>query len=583
MTTTARPDRPPASTMDAAALLRLLFADRRRHVVVGAVAGVLWTGGTALTSIVVGQTINAAIDGAGAARISLWILAIFGAIGASALGGVVRHRAATLLSVDGSRLAERQLSDRVLDRRGGVEAPAGRLTSLATGDADKTSQALVIATQTAGGVLTLIGVAIWLLSASLSLGLLVLVAVPATMGVIFPLLARYSERAADERKELAEATASAADGIEGLRAAHGLGGEPVIQRWFRSRSARMHGSALALVRFEARLFAVGGFVPWLTLVPVLWVGGGQTIDGTIQAGTFVTVVALAQFISNPVMILGETLRIFASSRSSARRITEVVQRPFVVAETSPRTRPTGPVAATGNGARAAIEVDRLTGAGIGPLSFTVGEGETVGITCVDDRQAGSVAALLGRRAEVTGGSIHSGGVDLSSVALADRPRHLAVVDTERPWLLSASLLDNLRLGGGPVSETAARSALWAAGADDLLRRAEVLDRPLGERGLRLSGGQRQRVAIAQALLMATEALVLIEPTSALDAITEAVVVERLRDTARPPTVIITTSAPVLASCARVVVIADGVVRATGTHPELVATVPAYGALVGTGS
>ncbi|MEM7287345.1 MAG: ABC transporter ATP-binding protein, partial [Actinomycetota bacterium] len=198
------------------------------------------------------------------------------------------------------------------------------------------------------------------------------------------------------------------------------------------------------------------------------------------------------------------------------------------------------------------------------------------------RDAAAIGALLSRHRDPTRGAIRAGGSDISKIPLADLPAHLTVVDTERPWLLSGTLLDNLRLAHPQATAEQALEALRAAGADDVLDRPDALERPIGERGLRLSGGQRQRVAIAQALLARTAALVILEPTSALDAVTEATVVERLQAIDRPATLILTTSPPLLAACGRVSFVHDGRIRATASHPELISSDELYRDLMGGG-
>ncbi|MEM7325216.1 MAG: ABC transporter ATP-binding protein [Actinomycetota bacterium] len=576
-------------------LIRWLILAQWRMVALGATAGVVWMAGFLIIPILVGEAIDDAIDRAGTTAMAGWIIAVLAVVAISAAAGALRHRCAISLWVNTAHLSEGHLSRRVLDRRGGVTNAPGELVSLGVGDADKIGNIADITNRGSGAVVTLIGASIWLLSTSLSLGLLVLVAVPASAAVIAPFLSSYDRRATAERRELADATAAAADGITGLRTAHGLGGGAQVRSWFRERSAGMHAAALSLVRLEARLFAAIGILPWFTLVPVLWVGGGQAIDGEISPGTLITVVGLAQFLVQPIGTLGEVAQYLTAGRASARRITEVTTTPTAIRDDGftgngddwigsggdgPERNGSAAVVGQSGSAVPALVTRALRYGPVGPLNLTVADGETVGVACRSAGDAAAIASLLHRHRDPTDGSILIRGRNVHTVPLADLPTTLAVVDTERPWLLAGTLLDNLRLARADATPDDALTALHAAGADDLINHPDALDRPIGERGLRLSGGQRQRVALAQALLMRPEVLVVIEPTSALDAVTEATVVQRLRTTTRPATVIITTAPAVLACCDRVVFVCDGLVAATGTHTELVETNGDYRHLVG---
>ena len=94
---------------------------------------------------------------------------------------------------------------------------------------------------------------------------------------------------------------------------------------------------------------------------------------------------------------------------------------------------------------------------------------------------------------------------------------------------------------------------------------------LPEKGRSLSGGQRQRVALARALLIDPEILVLVEPTSAVDAHTEARIAARLADVRRGRTTLVVTASPlVLDHVDEVAFVQDGAVRARGSHDELLA-------------
>jgi ABC-type multidrug transport system fused ATPase/permease subunit len=166
------------------------------------------------------------------------------------------------------------------------------------------------------------------------------------------------------------------------------------------------------------------------------------------------------------------------------------------------------------------------------------------------------------------------GVVLGEVPLAHLPveavRRRILVSEADPTLFAGTLRSELDPWGRSSGDEEIMEAIGIANAEDIL---DALPDGLGatveERGRSFSGGQRQRLVLARALLSDAEVLVLVEPTSAVDAHTEARIAERLRDArAGKTTVIVTTSPLVLDRADRVVLVEDGQVVAHGRHREL---------------
>jgi ABC-type multidrug transport system fused ATPase/permease subunit len=158
-------------------------------------------------------------------------------------------------------------------------------------------------------------------------------------------------------------------------------------------------------------------------------------------------------------------------------------------------------------------------------------------------------------------------------------RERIVVSEADPRLFTGTLRGELLAGRGTDadSDAALYEALAVASALDVLEAVpDGLDGLVEERGRSYSGGQRQRLALTRALLAEPEVLVLVEPTSAVDAHTEARIATRLAQARRGRTTVVTTASPLLLGEAdEVLLVEDGRVSATGTHHELLAGNPAY--------
>lgn len=534
------------------------------------IAGML---AAAFAPILVGRALDEAVEGASGRAVVASGGAVVGVFVLVAAANAARHHLAMLIWMRARLLVERRLTDRVLDRRGGVDRPPGELLSLGIGDATSVAAAADITSRGSAAIVTLAVAAAWLLSTSVSLGLLVLVTVPSMLAIVLPFLGTYERRARAERAELARASAAASDGIFGLRLAAGIGGTGQLARWFQERSSAMHDSALALVRLQAALFAAVGSQPVLALAPVLWVGGNQVIDGDLSIGTLVAVVGLAQFLIIPIGTIAELTQTVTAGRASSARITAVLDQPYAVPEPVNAPRPAGSAAP-------GLRVTDLCTEHTRGLTFEARPGETVGLVAAEPAIMSELVEVLSRRRTAEGGAIMIAGEELSSIPLGELHRRLAVVDAERPWLMSGSLFENLALARPGIEEHEAVAALQGAAADDLLARSEPLRVQVGERGARLSGGQRQRVAVAQGLVAPADVLVLVEPTSALDSVTERRLVDRALEPASSRATLVVSSSPAaLGACTRVIFLGRDGAAVEGTHTELLATQAGYRSVV----
>lgn len=462
-----------------------------------------------------------------------------------------------------------EVAQRVLDPRGHrTGMRAGELLSIATSDAEKAAlimRALAIGT---AATTALVVSSVVLLLIDVPLGLGVLVGVPLLVVGIQALSPLLTRRTSTQQESVASTTALATDLVSGLRALRGIGAQ-------HNAAERYRRSSQATLRATLKAASTNGLQDGLTtaasgllLAAVAGVAGWFALNGRISIGELITVVGLAQFVAEPVGTLGYVSQVLAMSRASAARLASVLSSPPLMV--------TGTVASV-DPERPLLELRGVGHKTLAGVDLTVGRGELVGVLCYDPRDADALLAVVSGRAPEHTGSVAVGGQVMEELDI-DLLRRSVLVEQHDTDLFEGTLRSNL-LAGSAADEGRLRGVVTAAAAVDVVdAHADGLDHPLSDRGRTLSGGQRQRLGLARALLAEPPVLVLHDPSTAVDAVTEEVLAEGLaevRGVATLGTLVLTSSPALLGKMHRVVVLADGEVVAQGTHAELAAEDAAY--------
>ncbi|WP_320669342.1 ABC transporter ATP-binding protein [Patulibacter defluvii] len=570
---------PPDPPVRGAHLFRQVVRDERRRIAISAAGGILHQTTEALVPVVIGVVVDRAIAPGDGGALVLW-LALLAAL------FVVLTLAYRIQFTVGMRAREERehdlrlrLTRRILDPAGiavgGSHAPAdavgstGALVNVAGSDARETAQGLQGVVVGIAAVAALAVSAVALLTISLPLGLLILLGTPPVV-VALALIARPLERrSAAQQARAAEAASVASDLVRGIRVLKGIGGERAAVERYRGASQRAKDATLRAAVADSVLEGANVLIGGAFLALVAYVGGRLALDGQISIGDLVAAVGLTQFLIGPLQRLGWALGLLAQARGSAGRVATVLAVPPAVAGGS---APLPPEPA------GALRVDGLDLGPGGPLTFHVAAGEQVGIVAPDPAEATRLLDRLARRRDPRAGTIAVDGTAIDALPVADAYRLLLVADHDAD-LFAGSVEENLTAAvAGPPLDGDRRAALLAAsGADEAIAALpDGADSPVGERGGRLSGGQRQRVALARALAADPPVLVLHDPTTAVDAVTEARIATGLAAIRRDrTTLVIATSPALLAACDRVLLLEGGRIAAAGAHDELARTVDRY--------
>jgi ABC-type multidrug transport system fused ATPase/permease subunit len=526
-----------------------------RALMVGVAWGVAWMGAQALVPGALGAGVQTVVDAdpGGALRWGLVVLAL-GAV--QAFAGIMRHRAAVTNWLTAASRTQQLVARRASDLGGDLSAQVstGEVVTVTANDVERIGSAFDVTARFAGAIVSFLVVAVLLLRSSVTLGLIVLIGVPLLSAAVVPLVRPLERREAVQRERIGLASARAADTVAGLRVLRGIGGEQLFLTRFAEASQNAREAGVHTARVRSVLDALQVALPGALVVVVTGLGAQQVAAGTLQTGTLVAFYGYTAFLVLPLRTLTEAAEKATAARVAARRVVRVLSLQRLRAEPTPGGVEPG----------AGDLVDPVSGLVVPP-------GRSIGIVSADPASAAALARRLGdvRTTEHPGPPPTT----LGGVALADLPtqvvrRRVLVQDTD-PVLLSgtvASLLDVPRSG-----RISAERAIAGSCSQDVLDGLGGFTGELPERGRSLSGGQRQRLALARSLRADPDVLVLEEPTSAVDAHTEAAIAESMAALRRGRTTVVSTASPlVLIALDEVVLLEGDRVVARGTHGELMA-------------
>jgi len=460
-----------------------------------------------------------------------------------------------------------EVSEKALSPRGMRSGlTPGELVTVSGSDADQTAWFLDLLPRMIAAATAVVATAIALLIVDVTLGAVALVAMPVFFALAHAAAPKITARAVQQQSRVAEATALAGDLISGARSLAGIGAQDAAARRYRGASRAALSTAMSTNRWIALQRGVTAALSGVAAAVIASVAGWYALTGRITTGELFTVVGLAQFLIEPLTTLSGLPATAAKARGSAERVAAVLAaEPLLPAITS------SPPSADATGLR-------LRGVHHRSLDGVDLEARSDQITAVfahDAVDGDAVASLLSGRVAPES---YRGSVEVSGSGEAR-----LIAEPHDAHLFSGAIRDNVTAGDAAVDPARLTRALQASGADQVVDLFETgLDHPLLDRGHNLSGGQRQRLALARALYADAPVLVLHEPTTAVDSVTEqriAAGIRALRGRADASTVVITGSPALLAMADHVAVLRNGRVIAEGTHRELLETDPSYAAAV----
>ncbi|WP_299443444.1 ABC transporter ATP-binding protein [uncultured Phycicoccus sp.] len=550
-------DAPPA---DADRLLVWLARRQWRTLLAGAGFGIPWMLSVALVPAAVGRAVDEGIVARDGRALILWSLAVVGLGVVSAVAGNGRHWFAVKNWLTAAFRAG-VVADRAVRRSGPAltrSMPAGEVLASFTSDFGRMGHSFDVFARFMGAIVSFVVVAVILLRGSVLLGLIMLFGGPLLVASLAFVMKPLQRRQSAQREEAGRLTALGADTVAGLRVLRGIGGEESFLARYRAQSRTVRRAGVRVAGTQATLDAAQVLLPGIFVLVVTGVGANLAVAGEISPGQLVAFYGYTAFLTIPLQTAVEMADKLITTRVAARRLARIL----AVEPDHPDLPARG--LAPGDGPL----VDPASG-------VTAEPGLLTALVSARPEDSATVAARLGRALPGRHG-VTWGGVGLDDLPVAD-VRSRILVSPPDPRLFSGPLRREL----GDADDDLLLEALEVADARDALAAVEGgLDGELEERGRSLSGGQRQRLALARALLRDPEVLVLVEPTSAVDAHTEARIAGRLAAHRKGRTTVVVTASPLLLDHADTVhLLAGERVVATGTHRELSRSHPEYRAVV----
>ena len=532
--------------------------------------------------------LNARVWGIGALLLVLFVVYAVGDTMLSYFGVTAWMR--TAFDVD--RLVGRQVSATGADLSRQVST--GEVATIIASDAEYLGNLIEYLPALLGAAASFIVVAVLMLRTSVSLGLVVILGMPLVAAIVTLVIRPLQKRQAVQREAQSAVTTITTDTVAGLRILRGIGGEDVFARRYREASQELRRRGVEVASSQATLMTLQVLLPGLFAAIVVWIAARMAVSGSLTPGGLITFYGYTAYLSWPLWVFTNSVQDYTRAIVGARRLSRLLEVTPAAGSLVERLDldPAAARPVSGN------LVDTRSG-------LRLEEGRMTALVCPDPEVSAELATRLGRFTD-SGPTVTLAGRPLATMPLG-QVRASIVVSGATAQLFTGTLREALDVRGGPDPQPAGVTDLVRAeaerttgadvdqqvraqereapGDDRLLEAIEIADAGdvltslseglagmITEKGRSLSGGQRQRVALARALLTEAPALVLIEPTSALDSHTEARVAARVhRARAGRTTVVVTASPLVLEACDEVVFLdSSGAELLRSTHRELMA-------------
>ena len=420
-----------------------------------------------------------------------------------------------------------------------------------------------------------IGATIMSFSISPRLSLIFFGAMAAIVLVMFPIMKATVKLFKKQQKSLDGISRITRENLSGVRVVRAFARQDYEKQRFEAEAEEYRTFAVKAGRINALLNPAIFIAVNVAYLLIVWLGGGFTdagIDGLTQ-GKVIALVNYMTQISLALVVVANLVTIFTKAAASSARINEIfdMESSIKSPESSPKTDENAPFIAFDNvNFSYAGEENSLEN-----ITFTLKRGETLGIIGGTGSGKTTLAHLLCRFYDVSGGAVKIGGADVRDYPTEELRKKIAVVP-QKTELLSGSLRYNMTLGRDDIPDEQIYRALEVAQAKEFTDNLDGgLDAKILQGGKNFSGGQKQRLAIARAIARGSEIIIFDDSSSALDYSTDAKLRKALGEMNDITCVIISQRPNSIKHADKIIVLDDGQAVGIGTHDELLNTCEVY--------
>ena len=371
------------------------------------------------------------------------------------------------------------------------------------------------------------------------------------------------------QEKMAEQNTVLQENLTGMRVVKAFAAEEHEEAKYDVRNVEVANESLAAERMRASSMSLMLFSFLVSMGLILWYGGTRVIDGHMTPGELAQFIFYMQILAMPVRMAGWLVNSYARAVSAGERLFEILDAESPVqesasAEQMPRLR-------------GHVRFENVTfGYDGGPpvledFSLNVEPGQIIALLGAPGSGKSTIANLIPRFYDVSGGRVELDGTDVRDVTLASLRRNIGIVQQDVS-LFTASIRENIAYGRESASMEEIVDAAEVAQLDEFVRSLEQgYETVIGERGSTLSGGQRQRMSIARAVLIDPPILILDDSTSSVDASTEELIRRAMESVMQGRTTfVIAHRLSTVHRADLIVVLEDGRIAESGTHKELLA-------------
>jgi len=522
---------------------------QKKIVLTGTFFGIVNLLCVALMPGVLGRGIQAIADEANdQLRIAVISALALGSLQAAA--GILRHRRAVGSWISAATRLQQLVARKAVDL--GADLPrlvsTGEVSAINSNDVERVARVYDLIPRLSGAIVSFFVVSVLLINSSPTLGLMVIVGVPLLGLAIGPIIKPLQNRESAQREKLSESSALAADTVAGLRILRGIGGEETFLNRFRIASQNVRAAAVRTAKMRALLDGLQVILPGSLVVGVIYVGGNLVSRGELKVGELLAFYGYSAFLMIPLQILTESAQRLTSGTVAARRVMKLLS--------VERVQSYGTLDFPQN-----FKVIKDSKSGLEIRSNTF-----LGVVCDNSLVADELVDRLGGYLDAD--QVAVDGCSFENISRDELRRNIYAQEKE-PAILSGTVESLFQVSNsGRVHMS---DAIESASAIDILDSLEGdgYSAEVVERGRTLSGGQRQRLALARTLFVDAPILILDDPTSAVDAHTEARIAQRLKNTRKGQTTVVFTNSPLLLDHTdQVALVVEGKVITVGNHFEL---------------